>query len=240
MRKPKTKLSAAQKAAQKKNLAAARAATHKRVLKEHAQMRRWEKSGMSPKAAAAKESHIYQAEQKKKKAEAAKKHAEAEKARIKRERQAAWKVYYKQAMAGKTAPFRFKASQARGKKRKLTPDGVACCTIEALAASLRLQGGLVTGEDVLALYWRLAATPDEGVWVHDALAEAAWAGFAGYRPHFRRTGIVVPGVILSYDSWWGLAPHAVTACEQGVISWRELYDLPEPPDEAWAVEWERL
>ena len=60
-------------------------------------------------------------------------------------------------------------------------DGVACCAAEALAASLRLAGGTVSDEDVLALYWHTASDPDSGASILATL-EAAWRyGLGGVR-----------------------------------------------------------
>jgi hypothetical protein len=61
-------------------------------------------------------------------------------------------------------------------------EGVACCSAEALAASLRLAGGVVDDDDVLELHWRAGGTADEGVSVLAALEAAAEFGLAGYRP----------------------------------------------------------
>jgi hypothetical protein len=67
-------------------------------------------------------------------------------------------------------------------KRKLAlGEAVACCSAEALAASLRLAGQLVSDEDVLALYWRTAASDSSGATILDTLDAAAEYGLGGVR-----------------------------------------------------------
>lgn len=61
-------------------------------------------------------------------------------------------------------------------------EGFACCSAEALAASLRRTGRLVTDLDVLQLYMRTAGDPDEGATILDTLEAAARSGLAGVRP----------------------------------------------------------
>jgi hypothetical protein len=67
-------------------------------------------------------------------------------------------------------------------KRKLSAGDVACCSAEALAASLRLAGHPVTDEDVLELYWLTASDPDEGASILATLEAAQRFGLAGIRP----------------------------------------------------------
>ena len=78
------------------------------------------------------------------------------------------------------------AKTAEGAKaRKLSPGwDVACCSAEALAASLRLAGGTVRPSDVLGLYWRTASHPDTGASLWDTLRAAQAYGLAGCRPRF--------------------------------------------------------
>jgi hypothetical protein len=84
----------------------------------------------------------------------------------------------------------------RKAKRKaglaLAPGDVNCCAAQALAASLRLALGVaVHEEDVLTLYWRTAADPDEGASILDTLRAAREYGLSGARPaHF---GALLPG-----------------------------------------------
>ncbi len=60
-------------------------------------------------------------------------------------------------------------------------EGVACCSVEALAASLRLAGAAVSDDDVLELHWRAGGGTDTGVSVLAALEAAQEFGLAGYR-----------------------------------------------------------
>jgi hypothetical protein len=59
---------------------------------------------------------------------------------------------------------------------------VACCSAEALAASLRLTGRPVSDEDVLALYWHTARDEDAGASILATLEAAGEFGLAGVRP----------------------------------------------------------
>lgn len=69
------------------------------------------------------------------------------------------------------------------KARQLSPGyDVACCSVEALAASLRLSGRPVSADDVFALYWRTARDPDAGASILATLEAAAEFGLAGVRP----------------------------------------------------------
>jgi hypothetical protein len=77
--------------------------------------------------------------------------------------------------------------EVRAKTKKtglaLAPGDVNCCAAQALAASLRLALGVrVHDEDVLALYWRTAADPDEGASILDTLRAAREYGLSGVRP----------------------------------------------------------
>lgn len=78
------------------------------------------------------------------------------------------------------------AAKHGGTKRGLAlGDGVACCAAEALAATLRLAGQRVTDDDVLELYYRTAAGPDDGATIAATLAAAAEHGLAGIRPTWK-------------------------------------------------------
>jgi hypothetical protein len=143
----------------------------------------------------------------------------------------------------------------------LAPGDVSCCAAQALAASLRLAlGTAVHEEDVLALYWRTAADPDEGASILDTLRAAREYGLSGIRPaSFSRcdgapaeipassvsalpAAVARPGT--SRESTRGTAslllrldlpegPHAVTAAPGGTWwSWGEPY---APEDFAGAV-----
>lgn len=147
--------------------------------------------------------------------------------------------------SSKHTPAR-KHSPAKRKKRGLAlGEGVACCSAEALAASLRLAGGTVSDDDVLALHWATGGTMDAGASILETLETAAAHGLAGVRPvtyeavslddiHDQSLrlllGVELPG------------PHALVAVGDGPwISWGELYDPAAFPDaiieEAWVVAW---
>lgn len=156
-----------------------------------------------------------------------------------------------------------RARQARHAKhhpvRKLAlGEGVACCSAEALAASLRLAGVPVGDDDVMALYERTASGPDAGASIWATLEAAAEFGLTtiapfGYRrslpsadgPGYRQLYDAVrasqqSSLILGVTLPGGL--HALTLDPSGrVWSWGELYDLPELGpgriDEAWLVDW---
>ena len=143
-------------------------------------------------------------------------------------------------------------------KRKLAlGDAVACCSAEALAASLRLTGWRVTDADVLALYEQTADGPDTGATILATLEAACEFGLAGLRPltfqevmshdadgcccwlrssaglHETRAGLILgmdlpgPHAVLDDGGWWW--------------SWGEPYDPAAFPDavieEAWEVTW---
>jgi hypothetical protein len=126
----------------------------------------------------------------------------------------------------------------------LAPGDVNCCAAQALAASLRLALGVrVHEQDVLALYWRTAADPDEGASVLATLEAAHEHGIggcfpAGWRP--ARGLDLERSVLLDLDLT--PVPHAVTAAPDGTWwSWGEPYS-PEDfagavIDQAWAVNW---
>ncbi len=88
--------------------------------------------------------------------------------------------------ARKPAPAKKPAAKkkpAKPKPRKLALGSVvACCSAEALAASLRLTGRRVTDADVLALYERTADGPDEGASILATLEAARRFGLARVRP----------------------------------------------------------
>lgn len=77
-------------------------------------------------------------------------------------------------------------------------DAWACCSAEALGASLRLAGGRVSQDDVLALHVAAGGTRDRGVPVLAALRAASVHGLADARP--RWFGALEPGRDLVSDS----------------------------------------
>lgn len=133
-------------------------------------------------------------------------------------------------------------------------EGVACCSAEALAASLRLAGARVDDDDVLELHWRAGGGEDEGVSILAALEAASVFGLAGYRPDFeevtpsascpatetRRQGLRATraGLLLGLEL---PGPHAVLAEGARWWSWGERYDPASFPhariEECWAVVW---
>jgi hypothetical protein len=133
----------------------------------------------------------------------------------------------------------------------LAPGDVACCAAQAAAASLWLALGVrVHDEDVLGLYWRTAADPDEGASVLDTLRAVHEYGLAGARPEpsceyaARLLGSLGSdrnrSLILRLTLPEG--PHAVTAAPDGTWwSWGEPYGPEDFPgavvESAWAVSW---
>lgn len=126
------------------------------------------------------------------------------------------------------------------KPAKWSPNlDVACCAAEGLAASLRLAGATVAGDDVMALYWRTARHPDAGAAILATL-EAAWEhGLAGIRPAW-----FAPVLTPAAGDLLGIAGlpeyHTVTLGSDGCwLTWGE--QLPPMPGttvaEAWTVRW---
>lgn len=116
---------------------------------------------------------------------------------------------------------------------------VACCAVEALAASLRMTGHPVADADVLDLYRRVTDDPDAGMTIETAIDAAAGYGLAGVRllgatPARRLGDGVVLGVELAQR-------HAFTVDGHGVWSWGDWRPAPcgllAAADEAWALNW---
>lgn len=136
-------------------------------------------------------------------------------------------------------------------KRKLPlGEAVACCSAEALAASLRLAGYSVADDDVLALYFNTAADPDEGATIEATLAAAQRYGLAGMRPaavnrRWGRPAGAAPsdtGAALILGVTLPGGPHALCSDPSGAVwSWGELHDPGQlkagPAEEAWWVTW---
>lgn len=116
---------------------------------------------------------------------------------------------------------------------------VACCAVQALAASLRMTGRAVSDADVLDLYWRVTDDPDAGMTLEAAFGAAAGYGLAGIRllgaSPARRLG---DGVVLGVDL---TQRHALTLDGHGVWTWGQWRPascgLLAAADEAWALEW---
>ena len=126
-------------------------------------------------------------------------------------------------------------------------EAVACCSAEALAASLRLTGRRVTDRDVLALYERTADSPDEGASISETLQAAAEYGLAGARPaQIQALGLNLEfgRELFKFPCILGVelpGPHAVLDAAGWWWSWGEPYDPAAFPgaviEEAWAVRW---
>jgi hypothetical protein len=75
------------------------------------------------------------------------------------------------------------ADKTKKRGLALSPGDVPCCAAQALAESLRLAlGAVVPEQDVLALYWRTAAGPDEGAPILATLEAAREYGIGGHFP----------------------------------------------------------
>lgn len=121
------------------------------------------------------------------------------------------------------------AKKAAAKPRSLSPGDAGCCTAEAVAAYLRLQGVPFSDADMLDLFRRAGAHPDRGIPVAEML-DASGLAFTPADPDM--PGDLILGVDLP-------GPHAVLATADGWWSWGELWCPCEFPDavieEAWAV-----
>ena len=147
--------------------------------------------------------------------------------------------------AAKTRAANIKKARQHPKRQLALGDGVACCSAEALAASLRLTGWPVTDGDVLALYRRTAADLDAGASILATLEAAAEYGLAGIRP----VSFGLAGLEEVPDGWRRLilglslpAPHAVLDTGSEWITWGQAWPAWAFPDavleEAWTVEWD--
>jgi hypothetical protein len=118
---------------------------------------------------------------------------------------------------------------AAAKARSLSPGDVGCCTAEAVAACLRLQGVPFTDADILSLFWRAGSHPDRGIPLADMLHAS---GLMFSQADLDAGGDLILGLDLP-------GPHAVLATADGWWSWGELHCPCEFPDavieEAWAV-----
>ncbi len=84
--------------------------------------------------------------------------------------------------AAKTRAANAKKAKAHPRRQLALSEGVACCSAEALAASLRLTGWPVSDADVLALYWHTARDEHAGASILATLEAAAEYGLAGVHP----------------------------------------------------------
>jgi hypothetical protein len=150
--------------------------------------------------------------------------------------------------ASKTRAANAKKAKAHPRRQLALGSAVACCSAEALAASLRLSGWPVSDADVLALYLRTTRDLDAGASILATLEAAAEFGLAGTRPvSFEK---VMPddarsliaggaGLILGVDL---PGPHAVLDTGSEWVSWGQAWPVSAFPDvvleEAWTVGWE--
>ncbi len=116
---------------------------------------------------------------------------------------------------------------------------VACCAVEALAASLRLTGRPVADADILELYWRITGDPDAGATIETAARAAAEYGLGGIRLLGARPAARLgDGVVLGVDL---RERHAVTLDRRGVWSWGRWRPVSAAvlasADEAWELQW---
>lgn len=153
----------------------------------------------------------------------------------------------KWAAGGRAAQSKAAARKKSGLKplkthHALSAGEVSCCAAEAVADSLRVFHGTPVGpEDVLELYFRVAATPAEGAALSDVLRAAQACGLAGWYPLYRPADpfLLVPGTLAGFDSWDEGEAHAALAFEGGAWTWGEVAPWPGVPDEAWVVRWVR-
>jgi hypothetical protein len=132
-----------------------------------------------------------------------------------------------------------KKPTAHKKAVKWTPGGVACCGVEALAASARLAGHDVTPAAVLDLYEALTDGDDAGMPLEDALRGVLEHGIGRARlTAYRPATVARPGVVAGLDLD---ERHAVTLGRGGVWSWGDLWSVPAAfyrrVDEAWELIW---
>lgn len=100
---------------------------------------------------------------------------------------------------------------------------VACCAAEAVAMSLRLAGGRVTDEDMLALYFATAGVPDDGASIGDTLDAVAGVGLAGIRQVFYEP-LIVTGAA-------GVAASPLAACGSGLEWHHQIAIAAQSADE---------
>lgn len=143
------------------------------------------------------------------------------------------------------------ATHAKARGLALAIGDVACCTAEALGASLRLQGLSVADLDVLDLFRLAGGDDDEGLPILAMLEAASEFGLAGVRLVGYREitpGAAFPSLAgrlhcgpdaVTEEAWavtlfpplragsiLGIdlpGPHTVTVAPGGWLSWGELY-----------------
>lgn len=148
--------------------------------------------------------------------------------------------------ASKTRAANAKKAKAHPRRQLALGSVVACCSAEALAASLRLAGHAVSDADVLALYWHTARDEHAGASILATLEAAAEFGLAGVRPvSWGQKPLYFSGnPAPMYQLILGLAlpaPHAVLDTGAEWITWGERWPAWAFPDavieEAWTIRW---
>jgi hypothetical protein len=142
--------------------------------------------------------------------------------------------------ASKTRAANARKAKAHPRRALALDEGVACCSAEALAASLRLSGQRVSGEDVVTLYLHTTGDLDRGAHIAATLEAAAQFGLAGVRPvSFGPVDLDDPAAQILGLSLPG--PHAVLDTGTAWITWGLAWPAWAFPDvvteEAWEVTW---
>jgi hypothetical protein len=157
--------------------------------------------------------------------------------------------------AAKTRAANARKAKAHPRRQLALGSAVACCSAEALAASLRLAGHAVTDADVLALYWHTARDEHAGASIVATLEAAGEFGLAGVRPvWFGIAEAPATGRLLSDNSppagaplglILGLSlpgPHAVLDTGTDWMTWGERWPAWAFPgaviEEAWMIQWD--
>jgi hypothetical protein len=149
--------------------------------------------------------------------------------------------------ASKTRAANAKKAKQHPRRQLALGSAVACCSAEALAASLRLSGWPVSDADVLALYWHTARDEHAGASIVATVEAAAEFGLAGVRPV--KVQLLAPELIpeagrYKFPCILGVAlpgPHAVLDTGSAWLTWGEPWPAWAFPDvvteEAWEVTW---
>lgn len=132
------------------------------------------------------------------------------------------------------------AKGGAAKRGLALPGGIACCTAEGLAASLRLTGKRVGADDVLALYHLTPGADETGASILATLAAAQRFGLAGAYPTWRPALAPVCGVVAGITLPYG--GHTVTVDRGGVWTWGEWRPVraqfADAIEEAWVITWQ--
>jgi hypothetical protein len=142
--------------------------------------------------------------------------------------------------ASKTRAANARKAKAHPRRQLALDEGVACCSAEALAASLRRSGWPVSDLDVLALYLHTTGDLDRGAHILATMEAAGEFGLAGVRPvSFGPVDLDDPAALILGLTLPG--PHAVLDTGSEWISWGQAWPVSAFPDvvleEAWLVDW---